>query len=203
MVWSQIFRKSGISLDTGAPHTPLELWFAPLGWEAQVSSVTELNISEKAEVNTASCILPKLSTFMFHFILTFKVYFIANVTETEVAGSCQTMLWYRMPSWWNQMLWNTLPPEPRHLHEFKTTIVRRIASQSNTKPLGDYFCSINSACLFTWSCQPRDSQHFSDHVPVQHFDRWACAPKILMTKMLSKITKIHWIFHRTFGFLEL
>ena len=32
------------------------------------------------------------------------------------------------------------------------------------------------------SYQSRGSQAFSDHVPPQHFDRWACTPKISYDK---------------------
>ena len=37
----------------------------------------------------------------------------------------------------------------------------------------------------------RGYQPLSEHVPLQHFDRWARTVKFLMTKRLSKITKIH------------
>jgi len=43
----------------------------------------------------------------------------------------------------------------------------------------------------------RGSQPFSDHVPLQRFDRWVCILNFVAAKTPSKITKVHRIFHRT------
>jgi len=39
--------------------------------------------------------------------------------------------------------------------------------------------------------EQRGSQLFSDHEPLQHFDRLTCTLKFLVTETLSKLTKIY------------
>ena len=44
---------------------------------------------------------------------------------------------------------------------------------------------------------------FSDHVPLQHFDRWASKSNISYHKKSDYNNKIHWTLSRPFRFLEL
>jgi len=53
-----------------------------------------------------------------------------------------------------------------------------------------------------WQFTNRGSQPFSDHVPLISTDE-DVSLNFPMTKWLSKITKIHWIFNRNFRNLEL